>query len=275
MCRITDFEYTCEHHIQHVWSACRGKVKVTKDSNTPACRKLPSIYARLATKCGSCNRADAEKKLRRDLTETTKQSTAEEFETILSEQVKILATQIPTTNWCPLPSPVYTRKPSQKRMRTPRKTSLLRNEFRPGDVCLPKAWEDNVVSQVYEAVVDGWNFPWTAETKSLADELAEDAERRKEEIGDEEGGFGDENEDDGEVEENVEGEDDEGGEQEFGGEDEGEGKGEKEESAFGGPPEAIEEEVNGGSVKVRYRFRKTTRGCNTQVRHWEMVEVWV
>jgi hypothetical protein len=274
MCRITDFKYTCDHHIQHVWSACRGQKKVNKDSSIPACQKTPSLYAKLATQCGSCNRADAEKKLRRDLTATkpNDQST-EEFESILSEHFLKLTTIIPTTNWRPLPSPVYTRKPSQKRVHKRRKTSLLRNEFKPEDVCVPKAWEDNLVPMVYEAVEDGWNFPWTAETKSLADELKEDEERRKEEMGDEEGGFGDEGEDDGETEEDVKSNEDA-----LGGEDKDEGKEEKEESSSSSlsePPETIEAEVNESSVKVCYRFRNTKRGCKGQMRQWEMVEIWV
>jgi hypothetical protein len=275
MCRITDFKYTCDHHIQHVWSACRGQKKVDKDSNKPACQKIPSIYAKLATKCGSCNRADAEQKLRRDLTETRpKEQSTEEFESILSEQFLKLTTQIPTTNnWRPLPSPMYGRKPSQKRVHKRRKNSLLRNEFKPEDTCEPEPWEDKVVPMVYEAVEDGWNFPWTAETKSLADELAEDEERKKQEFGDEDEGFGDEGEDDGETEEDLDG-----GEEALGGENEGEGKEEKEESASGSPsepPGTIEAEVNGSSVKVCYRFRNTKRGCKGQMRQWEMVEIWV
>jgi hypothetical protein len=128
MCKITDFQYTCKHHIRHVWSACRGRKKVDKDSNTPACQKRPSLYASLATKCGACTRADAEQQLHRDLTENKpNQQSTEDFESILSEQLLKLTTQIPTTNWRSLPSPVYGRKPSQKRVRTLRKNSLLRN----------------------------------------------------------------------------------------------------------------------------------------------------
>jgi hypothetical protein len=271
MCRITDFQYTCKHHIQHIWSACRGQIKVDKDSNTPACQKLPSLYAKYATKCGSCTRADAEQKLRRDLTKTKpNDQSIEEFESILSEQLAKLATQIPTTNWRPLPSPVYTRKPSQKRVRTLRKNSLLRNEFKPEDACGPEAWEDSVVLPVYEAVEGGWNYAWTAGTKSLADEIAEDVERKKQEM------KGGEDEDDEEAEGDMEGEDDEGGEQDFGGEED---EVANQESASSSPPsetlETTEVGVNESSVKVRYRFRKTTRGCKAQVRHWELVEVWV
>jgi hypothetical protein len=168
---------------------------------------------------------------------------------------------------------MYGRKPSQKRVHKRRKNSLLRNEFKPEDTCEPEPWEDKVVPMVYEAVEDGWNFPWTAETKSLADELAEDEERKKQEFGDEDEGFGDEGEDDGETEEDLDG-----GEEALGGENEGEGKEEKEESASGSPsepPGTIEAEVNGSSVKVCYRFRNTKRGCKGQMRQWEMVEIWV
>jgi hypothetical protein len=162
MCRITEYRYTCTHHIVHVWSACRGQVKATKPSKTPACQKTPRLCIRLATKCGSCLRSEAERKLRRTLTWTTDHQPTEIIESILQERLNEIATQIPTTNWCPLPSPVYGRKPSQKRLLTPRKHSLLREQVKPEDACGPEAWEDNVVLPVYEAVANGWNFEWTS-----------------------------------------------------------------------------------------------------------------
>lgn len=209
--------------------------------------------------------------MRHALSETNKQST-EDLDTILKERFARIAKQIPTTNWRPLPSPVYSRKPSQKRARTPRKNSLLRNEFKPEDACGPEAWEDSVVLPVYEAVDNGWDFPWTAETKSLAEELAEDDERKKQDMKDRGESLDGEGDGDGEAEGNAE--DDE---EDFGGEDDCEDEAAVEESAFtssGELPEPIEAEVNESSVKVRYRFRKTTRGCKAQVRRWELVEVW-
>lgn len=288
MCQITDYEYTCKHRIQHTWSACRGQVKVDKDSKTPACQKEPSLRTKLTTKCGSCTRTEAEQKIHQALSESNKQST-EDFESTLRDQLAGLARKIPTANWRPLPSPVYTRKPSQKCVRTPRKISLLRNEVKPEDTCGPEAWEDNVVLPVYEAVYDGWNFPWTAETKSLAEELAEDEERRQAEMndGDEDEDGEDEDDDvddaegDDECEESLGGEEEaEGDEEKLGGDNEGEVEAEVEEkNAFNSPSEqplqTTEAGVSESSVKVRYRFRKTTRGCKTQVRHWELVEVWV
>lgn len=222
--------------------------------------------------------------MRRALSETNNQST-EGLESILSETLAKLANQIPTTNWRPLPSPAYTRKPSQKRVHTVRKTSLLRNEFKPEDACGPEAWEDNLVPVVYEAVEDGWNYPWTAETKSLAEELAEDAERKKAKMrGDDwEADLGGDDEDDDEgAERDMEGDgEDLGGETEGDGEDlsgETEGQGEAEEESNdkspSGPQETIEAEASEISVKVRYRFRKTTPGCKARVRHWELVEIW-
>ena len=273
MCRITDYEHTCKDRIQHVWSACRGQIKEDKDSKTPACRKRPSLYIKLATKCGSCTRTEAEQEIRRALSENNEQST-EDFEATLKERFAELTKRIPTANWRPLPSPVYTRKPSQKRVRTPRKNSLLRNEVKPEDVRGPEAWEDNLVLPVYEAVENDWNYPWTAETKSLADELAEDEERRQADMKDgEEDDDGED--DDGENDDDVD--DAEGDEENSGGEDEGEDEVEEENtsSSPSEPQETTEAEVNEGSVKVRYRFRKTTRGCKTKVRHWELVEVWV
>lgn len=171
MCRITGYRYTCDHQIEHVWSACRGQIKATKDSNTPACLKSPSLYIRIATKCGSCSRADAEAAIHRNHLNATSQTS--ESDEILKQQLS--AIKIPTTNWCPPPSPVYSRKPSQKRLQHRRSHSLLREEVKAEDTCGPEAWEDNVVLAVYQPVADGWNWEWTAETKSLADEIAEDA----------------------------------------------------------------------------------------------------
>lgn len=287
MCRITDYEHTCTHRIQHIWSACRGQIKEDKDSKTPACRKRPSLYVKLTTKCGSCTRTEAEQQIRRALSETNEPST-EDFESTLKERFAELAKQIPMANWRPLPSPVYTRKPSQKRVRRPRKNSLLRNEVKPEDACGPEAWEDNPVLPVYEAVENGWNYPWTAETKSLADELAEDEERRQADMKDgEEDEDGEDDDDDVDVddaegddecdEESLGGEDDaKGNEENLGGDNEGENEAEEENasSSPGEPQETVEAAVSDGSVKVRYRFRKTTRGCKARVRHWELVEVW-
>ena len=228
--------------------------------------------------------------MRRTLSETNQQST-EDFESTLNERLAEITKQIPTTNWRPLPSPVYTRKPSQKRVRTVRKTSLLRNEVKPEDACGPEAWEDNVVLPVYEAVEDGWNYPRTAETKSLAEELAEYAEREKAKMkGDDwEQDLGGDDDDDVEAEEDLhcgeealgsEGEAEggiEGDEEVLGGEGEAEGEAEEEsnDKSPSEPQETIEaEEASEGSVKVCYRFRKTTRGCKGRVRHWELVEVW-
>lgn len=142
-----------------------------------------------------------------------------------------------------------------------------------------------MVPVVYEAVEDGWNYPWTAETKSLAEELAEDAERKKAKMrGDDwEADLGGDDEDDDEgAERDMEGDgEDLGGETEGDGEDlsgETEGQGEAEEESNdkspSGPQETIEAEASEISVKVRYRFRKTTPGCKARVRHWELVEIW-
>jgi hypothetical protein len=144
----------------------------------------------------------------------------------------------------------------------------LRNEFKPEDACGPEAWEDNVVLPVYEAVEDGWNYAWTAETKSLADELAEDEERQKREMKDDgrEDNSGGEDEAVDQAEEDLDGD-----EEKLGGENEGDDEAEK---ASSEPPQSIKAEASESSIKVRYRFRKTTRGCKAHVRQWELVEVW-
>lgn len=193
MCKISVYQYTCKHHIQHIWSACRGQVKVAKDSNTPACQKSPSLYVKATHKCGSCSRAEAEQNIRRELEIA---GTSAESQAILEQQLVDMTKQIPSTNWRLLPSPTYTRKPSQKRLQSQRRHSLLREEVLADDACGPEAWEDNVVLPVYETVEDGWNnWEWTSETKSLEDEIAEDAAERgdeeKDDEEDEEDGDGD------------------------------------------------------------------------------------
>jgi hypothetical protein len=252
MCRITNYRYTCTHHIEHIWSSCRGQVKATKTSNTPACQKCPSIYLSLATKCGSCVRAEAEQSLRRDLHGTNvNNNPTESTETALEELEERLTeinARIPTANWRPLPSPVYSRKPSQKRLHTIRKHSLLRDEFKPEEACGPEAWEDNVVLPVYEAVDDGWNFEWTSETKSLAEELAEDQESAREMSGVEEGEV-DENDDlreDDEVEES-------------------------DDSPPSEPQATTEADLSAKNALVQYRFRRTTPGRKAERRIWEVV----
>ena len=123
---------------------------------------------------------------------------------------------------------------------------------------------------VYETVNVGWDFSWTAETKSLADELAEDEERRKADMKDgeeDEGGEG-EDEDEGDAE---------GDDEDSGGDRDGEDEAEEESNHISSsePQDTIEAEVSESSVKVCYRFRKTTRGAKAHPRHWELVEVWV
>jgi hypothetical protein len=178
MCKITRFEYTCHHPIKHVWSACRGQKKVTRDSNISACMKYASMYVNIPTKCGSCIRTEAEESIRRELniTDDLVAATDEVFQQRLAE----ICRRIPTTNWRTLASPVYSRKPSQKRLETPRRHSLLSREVKPEDACGPDIWEGNVVSPAYEAMADGWDFEWTSDTESLADELAEDRTERDE-----------------------------------------------------------------------------------------------
>jgi hypothetical protein len=275
MCRITEYRYTCTHHIVHVWSACRGQVKATKPSKTPACQKTPRLCIRLATKCGSCLRSEAERKLRRTLTWTTDHQPTEIIESILQERLNEIATQIPTTNWCPLPSPVYGRKPSQKRLLTPRKHSLLREQVKPEDACGPEAWEDNVVLPVYEAVANGWNFEWTSETKSLAEELAEDLEAAKYASGEEEDEV-DENNDLWEADEEAEGDDGAEIDDEVEIDDEADGDDKEEEKSTNSSPSEPLDPIGadlGGEQRalIQYRFRKTTPGRKTERRIWEIV----
>jgi len=277
MCNITDYQYTCKHHIQHVWSACRGQIKATKDSNTPACQKSPSLYVNYLTICGSCARAEAEQKLRRDLKESDHDST-ESFESAIQGRLAEIATRIPTTNWRQLPSPVYGRKPSQKRLHTLRKHSLLRVEVKSEDMGGPEAWEDNVVLATYEAVSDGWDFEWTSETKSLAEELAEDQELAKARAKgkkDEEAENDVEMEGDAEAEEDAEAEDDD----EIAESEDSTPSASHDVIEVDGsddnfpsePPEATKTDVDENIVLVRYRFRRTTPGRKTEKRIWETV----
>lgn len=201
MCKITIIQYSCRHRIKHTWSACRGQVKTSKDSNTPACLKTPILVQYNSSKCGSCTRAEVEQAIRSELNISDDQAPSTAQQAILQERIVELHTQIPTSNWRSLPSPSYGRKPRQRRSRSPRRGSLLRDEVKPEDACGPAAWESNVVPAaegempVYEAVSSGWDYEWTSETKSLADELAEDRAARGED-GDEGQDDQDEEEDD-------------------------------------------------------------------------------
>jgi hypothetical protein len=249
MCKITAFEYTCEHRIKHVWSACRGQVKVAKDSDHPACQKSPSLYVKTTNICGSCSRAQAEQTLRREL-DIASQSA--DIQASLEQRISDHIKRIPTSNWRPLPSPVYNRKPSQKRLQSRRRHSLLREEVKPEDACGPETWEGNIVLPVYEAVDDGWNYEVTPDTKSLADEIAEDSRERGQEEKDEQ----DDEDDDEAIEEEAD-------------------EGDKPQADEGEKPQADVED-DGGPCGIRYRFRqhrKCASGRKTEVWNWELVEV--
>jgi hypothetical protein len=183
MCKITITLYTCNHDIKHIWSHCRGQIKEGPDTDVPAChQKGYNLRVRDSHKCGECTRADAMGQIRRtlgitalteaDQTELDKRFAAEVFR------------NIPSTNWN-VPAPVvYGRKPSQSRSVSRRKGSLLRYEVKAEDVSGPEAWESNIVPDsgdfvpVYAEVSSGWDVEWPVETKSLAEELAEDAAER-------------------------------------------------------------------------------------------------
>jgi hypothetical protein len=139
----------------------------------------------------------------------------------------------------------------------------LREQVKPEDACGPEAWEDNVVLPVYEAVANGWNFEWTSETKSLAEELAEDLKAAKYASGEEEDEV-DENDDLWEADDEAEIDD----------ETDGDDK-EEEKSTNSSPSEPLETigADLGGEQRalVQYRFRKTTPGRKTKRRIWEIV----
>jgi hypothetical protein len=244
MCKISVYEYTCKHRIQHVWSACRGQVKVAKDSNHPACQKSPSLYVKTTNLCGPCSRTEAEQNIRREL--DIANNSAETQET-LGRRIADVVNRIPTSNWRPVPSPVYNRRPSQKRLQSRRRHSLLREEVKAEDMCGPEAWEDNVVLPVYEAVDYGWDYEVTPDTKSLADEIAEDKAERSEEEKDEPD---EEERDEADEEERDEAD----GEEKV----KSDGKDDK------------------GPCGIRYRFRQhkiCLSGRKVGVQSWELVEV--
>lgn len=167
MCKITVYEYACKHHIQHVWSACRGLVKVTRNSDTPACQKSPSLYIHVSNKCGSCTREASEKSIRDELSRDPSSDTSE----ILNQ--RLAAVKIPSSNWKAPQPPVFRRRPSQKRLRT-RTTSLLRWQVEADSVVTAE-------EPIFGPVSDTWNtWESTPDIKSLAEEVAEDKEARGE-----------------------------------------------------------------------------------------------
>ncbi|KAM0716285.1 hypothetical protein Q7P37_007730 [Cladosporium fusiforme] len=188
MCKITHYRYACGHHIQHVWSSCRGRIK---SGSISVCQKSPSINLNIKGKCGSCTRHRHEAQIRQELQITSAIEDATlspSQQALLDTRLRELSTQIPTNNWRQPSSPTYSRRPSNKRSGgAPRKTSLLRCEVKAEDACGPEAFEsDDFVpdtARVYETVSWGWDYERTPETKSLADEISEDVERRMEESG--------------------------------------------------------------------------------------------
>jgi hypothetical protein len=251
MCKISVYEYTCKHRIQHVWSACRGQVKVARDSDRPACQKSPSLYVKTTNQCGSCLRAEAEQNIRH---EQDIANASAETQATLEKRISDILNRIPTSNWRPVPSPVYSRRPSQKRSQSRRRHSLLREEVKAEDMCGP-AWEDNVVPSVYEAVDDGWDYEVTPETKSLADEIAEDRAER---------GVEDKDEPDEEETDDADGEED----VEADGKERDEADGEEKVESVG--------KDDGGPCGIRYRYRQhktCASGRKVGVRNWEMVEI--
>jgi hypothetical protein len=114
-------------------------------------------------------------------------------------------------------------------------------------MCGPEAWEDNVVLPVYEAVDYGWDYEVTPDTKSLADEIAEDKAERSEEEKDEPD---EEERDEADEEERDEAD----GEEKV----KSDGKDDK------------------GPCGIRYRFRQhkiCLSGRKVGVQSWELVEV--
>jgi hypothetical protein len=180
MCKITLTLHTCKHDIQHILSHCRGQIKEGPDTNVPAChQKGYNLRVRNSHKCCECLRADVKKKIYRDLGIT---ALTEAQQTEVNERLTEAFRNIPSTaKWHSTAPTVYGRRPSQSRSVTRRKGSLLRQEVKAEDVGGPEAWESSVVPAsadfipVYKEVCNGWDVEWPPETKSLAEELAEDA----------------------------------------------------------------------------------------------------
>jgi len=205
MCKITKTVYTCGHGMKHTWSHCRGQIKEGLDSDVPACKETYELHVRNSHRCGSCTRADVEVEIRLDMGVTC---LTEAQQTEFDNQLVEVFRNIPTSNWRAPAPPVYGRKPSQSRSITRRKGSLLRQEVKAEDVGGPEAWESNIVPasedfvSVYETVCSGWDVEWPSETKSLTEELAEDAAERgmdAEDVQDQ-----DQDEQDGEVQDEAE-----------------------------------------------------------------------
>jgi hypothetical protein len=194
MCKITVMLYTCRHRIEHTWSSCRGQKKVALDSSMPACRKNPTLYTNASHKCGPCSRTDAEEETYREMGLTREQDLTEAQQTELDERLAEAICNIPTTNWRAPAPPVYGRRPSQSRSVTRRRRSLLSHGVKAEDIGGPAAWESSVVPDsgdfvpVYETVCGGgWDYEWPPETKSLAEEVAEDSAARGTEVKEDQG----------------------------------------------------------------------------------------
>jgi len=154
-------------------------IKYGPDSSVSACLKYASVHTHASHKCGKCYREDEEDKVYRELGFTRDQDISEDQQTSLNERLTEATRNIPTTNWRPVPPPVYGRRPSQSRSVTRRTRSLLSREVKPEDVVGLEAWESVLVSDglvtVYETTWGGWDSACTPGTGSLAEEVTEDA----------------------------------------------------------------------------------------------------
>jgi hypothetical protein len=209
MCKITITRHTCKHDIEHIWSHCRGQIKEGPDSDVPAChQKGYNLRIRDSHRCCECLRADAKNDARRELGII---ALTEAQQNELDERLREVFRNMPSTDKWHSTAPIaYGRRPSESRSVTRRKGSMLRQEVKAEDVVGPEAWESSVVPAcgdfvpVYEEVCNGWDVEWPSETKSLAEELAEDAAARGTEAEDDHDQDGEDQdwseEDDGELE---------------------------------------------------------------------------
>lgn len=179
MCNIIKIRYAiCKHSIHHTWSACRGHAK-WPGTKYAACVKSSSICLYISGECGQCVKDRHQRAIMREL-KLSRVPTAEEYDEVDRLMIPIKK-RFPTNNvwFAPLP-PNYGRY-GAKRSKTKRTKSLLSQEWNIDEIELPPAWESIIVGSsdgpttVYETDSSEWDWEQTPGTKSLSEEIAENA----------------------------------------------------------------------------------------------------
>lgn len=198
MCKIWIFTYTCDHELKVRHSECRGSVKIGPKSKTPACGRGHCLRLRATGACGSCQSTRASEALDLEEKALELRSAAEAIlcarfqdeRDRISKDIEArrdrLCKDFPSqSNWKAPVTSYLGQKPGEKSQAQRRRTSLLRREVQPSEVCGEARWTDDIdfvadsQSEDAGAKADsfGWD-DWGTGYKTLSDEIDEDKASR-------------------------------------------------------------------------------------------------